>query len=151
MCVQFLYCREINYLTHDQHGYIRNQHKKWATVNLREAEHYEQWTRLIPCQSYSPTQHLHVHFKHDLSIGNTIFNVSKHLSQKKKKKRAIYMMVQCIHREWFQQNGPFIWVLLIKITVLCSETCQNDWRQYLKCSLITSIKHFIENTCGMIF
>jgi hypothetical protein len=38
-CVQCLYCREINNLTHDQHGYIRNQHKKCTTVNLREAEH----------------------------------------------------------------------------------------------------------------
>jgi len=57
-CIQCLYCREINNLTHDQHRYIRNQHKKCATVNLREAEHCAQWTRLMPCQSYAPTQHL---------------------------------------------------------------------------------------------
>jgi hypothetical protein len=28
------------------------------------------------------TQHLRVHFKHDLSTGNTVHNVSKHLNQK---------------------------------------------------------------------
>jgi hypothetical protein len=52
------------------------------------------------------TQHLCVHFKHDLSTGNTVHNVSKHLSQNMK--TAIYEMVQSIHMDWLQQNGPFI-------------------------------------------